>query len=212
MEKYYKKIWKCSVKGALISILLMFIGAFLMYDFIAGKNTYSKDKYLAIGLGAFMLLIGIIWFISCLIGVRSIKKEMAQTGLDESLLSEDLDSGSDYKYCNVGRQYAIHCDGSYDLIFLDNALIVYTEVVSRTKRGITVYSYYVKVVERDGESKQLSAKDQEEMNAIFADITRTRPYVLTQMDKTTRQLVKNNLQEIIKTVDERKCQYESGIA
>lgn len=74
----------------------------------------------------------------------------------------------------LGRQYAIHCDGSYDLIFLDNALIVYTEVVSRTKRGITVYSYYVKVVERDGESKQLSAKDQEEMNAIFADITRTR--------------------------------------
>lgn len=71
-----------------------------MYDFIAGKNMYNKDKYLAIGLGAFMLLIGIIWFISCLIGVRSIKKEMAQTGLDESLLSEDLDSGSDYKYCN----------------------------------------------------------------------------------------------------------------
>lgn len=137
---------------------------------------------------------------------------MAQTGLDESLLSEDLDSGSDYKYCNVGRQYAIHCDGSYDLIFLDNALIVYTEVVSHTKKGVTSYSYYVKVVERDGESKQLSAKDEDEMKAIFSDITRTRPYVLTQMDNTTRQLVKNNLQEIIKTVDERKCQYESGIA
>lgn len=212
MEKYYKKIRKCSVKGALISILLMFIGAFLMYDFIAGKNMYNKDKYLAIGLGAFMLLIGIIWFISCLIGVRSIKKEMAQTGLDESLLSEDLDSGSDYKYCNVGRQYAIHCDGSYDLIFLDNALIVYKEVVSHTKKGVTSYSYYVKVVERNGESKQLSAKDENEMNAIFSDITRSRPYVLTQMDKTTRQLIKQNLPEIIKTVDERKCQYESGIA
>ena len=212
MEKYYKKIWKCSIKGLALSTFLMLMGAFLMYDYIAGRNMYHKDRYGVIGLGAFLLLLGILWFISCLIGVRSIKKEMARTGLDEYLLSEDLDSGSDYKYCNVGRQYAIHCDGSYDLIFLDNALIVYTEVVSHTKKGVTVYSYYVKVVERDGESKQLSAKDQEEMNAIFADITRTRPYVLTQMDKTTRQLVKNNLQEIIKTVDERKCQYESGIA
>ena len=212
MEKYYKKIWKCSVKGLLLSIFLMFMGAFLMYDFIAGKNMYNKDKYPAIGLGVFLLALGIIWFISCLSGVRSIKKEMAQTGLDESLLSQDLDSGSDYKYCNVGRQYAIHCDGSYDLIFLDNALIVYTEVVSHTKKGVTSYSYYVKVVERDGESKQLSAKDENEMRAIFSDITRTRPYVLTQMDKTTRQLVKKNLPEIIKTVDERKRQYESEIA
>lgn len=46
MEKYYKKIWKCSVKGLLLSIFLMFMGAFLMYDFIAGKICITRTSTL----------------------------------------------------------------------------------------------------------------------------------------------------------------------
>lgn len=203
MEEYYKKIKKGSAKSTLFSMVFIIMGAFLLYYFgIGGGASDTKNRYFGVLLGAAMLLVGIWAIFSGMRGIKRVKGQVAQAGVDGYLISQDLDQGTSYKECSVGKHYAIQYQYYPDIIFLDNALIVYMDVQST--------SHYVRVVENDGNSKYLSADDADEMKAIFAEITRERPYVLTKMDNATRELQKKNISEIIRIVNERKDQYESG--
>lgn len=210
MDKYYHTIRKKSIKGVILGVVLVLGGAYFIYDLCIVRGMPSDDGIVYLVLWVGIEALGLFALISSLQDVSRLKKKISKMGLDESLLAQDLEGGLSYKDCVVGGKYALQCKSRPEVIQLDDALVIYMDVTSTTSKSYTTYSYYIKVVERSGEEKYLSANDDKEMKEIFTQLTQMRPYVITHMDSVIRELKKKNLSELIRIADERRSQYESG--
>lgn len=212
MESYYKKVCQKSIKTIVIGIALFLLGGYFVYDHWIGSGSVAKDRMSYIIFGAVLIAMG-IWVLLLAIGDgRALKKKIAAAGIGEDALAEDLNGGITYSDCSVGEKYALQCKGRPDLIVWDDVLIAHMDVESTTSKGYSSYSYYVRITTRNGEDKYLSAKDEEELRGIFAQITEKRPYLITEMNSMIRELKKKNMAELIRLVEQRRGEYESGEA
>lgn len=209
MEIYYKKIRKKSISSILIGIGMIAVSGWGIRDYTVGSGAADEmyERIFMLVIFGFLMLMGIFMFYASVKSVSSLKKNIEHLGLSEEEFARDLEKGTDFSSCNLGKHYLLKCTGGTDIIVLDGALVVYPEIGATRKKGYTYYSYHVYVTERSGKEKSVEAKSQDEMEQIYHGIMKIVPYAITENDSVVRELRKKNLSELIRIVEKRKAAY-----
>lgn len=210
MDSYYKKIRKKSISSIFLSIGIIGVSMYMIWEYTLGTNAHAKDHTAIAVLFCVLMLLGLFLLYSSLQSVRILKRNLKKLGISEADIAGDLSNGREFSLCNIGRRYALKCSGKPDAILLEGALVVYPEVEIIRKNGYSNYNYRVYVTERSGKEKCLEAKSQSEMEQIYNCIMEIVPYAITQNDSVVQELRKKNLSELIRIVELQKDNLETN--
>ena len=177
-------------------------------DYLVQTETYTIIKLVAFVFGLLFLgaLVLVVVLFAGPFSTKKLKAYVAKKGLTgrEAMLSSEFDQGKKIsKQIIAGREHLYFAKGlRVNMLSYADIVWAYVDVV-KTKNSV---AYKLNLIMRDKSRDSISATIKNQIDAICETILAVNPGILIGNDKEKAQMYRNNFDELVRMVDEKRTQ------